>query len=220
MHKIFIQQIALPPVCRKEVLRYSGAKNQASEGLSALIDECIAESGNTFGKVCYTILSVEDFYSLIPYAKDSADLSRYLQNASKIVLFAATIGIEIDRLLHRYSAVSPTKALIFQAIGAERIEATCDEFCNQLPELFAGEGVTNSRFSAGYGDFSIEAQREIFSILTPEKHIGVTLTDSMLMSPTKSVTAIVKITNEPFKESNQTQKCISCENQNCAFRQN
>lgn len=220
MHKVFIQQIALPPVCRKEVLRYSGANNQASDELSALIDECIAESCNAFGKVCYAVLSVEELYSLIAYAKDSADLSKYLQNASKIVLFAATVGIEIDRLLHRYSAVSPAKALIFQAIGAERIEATCDEFCNQLPELFAGEYVASSRFSAGYGDFPIEAQREIFSILKPEKHIGVTLTDSMLMSPTKSVTAIVKIINQPSKETNQTQKCAACENQNCAFRQN
>ncbi len=220
MHRIFIQQIALPPVCRKEMLRYSGAKNQTSDGLSSLIDECIAESCNAFGKVCYTVLSVEELYSLIPLAKDSAGLSKYLQNASKIVLFAATVGIEIDRLLHRYSAISPAKALIFQAIGAERVEATCDEFCNQLPKLFAGESVASSRFSPGYGDFSIEAQRGIFSVLNPEKHIGVTLTDSMLMSPTKSVTAIVKITSQPLKEFNETQKCVACENQNCAFRQN
>ncbi len=220
MHKTIIQQITLPPVCRKEVLRYSGAKAEASAELSALIEECITESCNTYGKVCYAVLSVEEFYSLIPYAKDSDDLSKYLQNASKILLFAATVGIEFDRLIYRYSAVSPAKALIFQAIGAERIEAACDEFCNQLPELFAGEYVASSRFSAGYGDFSIEAQREIFSVLNPEKHIGVTLTDSMLMSPTKSVTAIVKICNQPSNKANQTQKCNSCQNQNCAFKQN
>ena len=47
------------------------------------------------------------------------------------------------------------------------------------------------RFSAGYGDFPLSAQKEIFGMLDCARQIGLTLNDSLLMSPTKSVTSIV-----------------------------
>ena len=55
---------------------------------------------------------------------------------------------------------------------------------------------TRPRFSAGYGDLPLGVQREIFAALDCPKHIGLTLNDSLLMSPTKSVTAIVGISGE------------------------
>ena len=54
------------------------------------------------------------------------DLSKNLQGYDKAVFFVATVGIEIDRLIKKYSVLSPTKAVIFQAIGAERIESLCN----------------------------------------------------------------------------------------------
>jgi cobalamin-dependent methionine synthase I len=75
-----------------------------------------------------------------------------------------------------------------QAIGAERIEALCDVVCAELKEIYGSVG---DRFSPGYGDFSLTAQRDIFTMLGCEKRIGLTLNDSLLMSPTKSVTAII-----------------------------
>ena len=80
------------------------------------------------------------------------------------------------------------KALLFQAMGGERIEALCDVFCDSIAEEY-GVGL-KPRFSPGYGDLSIECQKEIFDILGYQKKIGLTLTDSFMMSPTKSVTAL------------------------------
>ena len=83
---------------------------------------------------------------------------------------------------------------MFQALGAERIESLCDTFCNDMNNEL---GVRlKPRFSAGYGDLPLEVQKDIFRVLDCPRKIGLTLNDSLLMSPTKSVTAIVGIEDE------------------------
>ena len=113
----------------------------------------------------------------------------------KAVIFAATIGVEIDRLIAKYSRLSPAKAFCYQAIGAERVEELCDGFCESVNEkLGAGGEMLKPRFSPGYGDLPLETQKMIFSLLDCPKRIGVSLGDSLLMSPSKSVTAFAGIT--------------------------
>lgn len=168
-----------PPIDRREILRYAGVRGDAPE-IEALLDECIKESEDKLAyKVCYGGFPVSFFDSV-----GSKDLKKHLEGCNKVILFAATVGIGIDRLIARYASVSPTKSLLFQAIGAERIEALCDEFNSE----FVG-----SRFSPGYGDLPLEFQKEIFKVLDCPKRIGLTLNESMLMSPTKSVTAIIGV---------------------------
>ena len=102
---------------------------------------------------------------------------------------------------------------MFQSIGAERIETLCDAFCKDISSEL---GVTlKPRFSAGYGDLPLEAQKDIFRVLDCSKKIGLTLNDSLLMSPTKSVTAIVGIGGN---EGETIHKCSTCSLQDCAFR--
>ena len=168
-----------PPIDRREILRYAGVRGDAPE-IEALLDECIKESEDKLAyKVCYGGFPVSFFDSV-----GSKDLKKHLEGCNKVILFVATVGIGIDRLIARYASVSPTKSLLFQAIGAERIEALCDEFNSE----FVG-----SRFSPGYGDLPLEFQKEIFKVLDCPKRIGLTLNESMLMSPTKSVTAIIGV---------------------------
>ena len=184
-------------ISRREVLRYMGCK-QSSEEIESLISKGICE--------CEEKLSYKVIYRELPLAHNdgsldlgfmttkSQDLRKALHGCDSCVLFAATLGLEIDRSINRYSHISPSLALAIQAIGAERIEALCDKFSQQIKKL-AAEDHKNAtpRFSPGYGDFPLEAQREIFKSLPCEKMIGVTLLDSLLMSPTKSVTAIIGI---------------------------
>ena len=87
-----------------------------------------------------------------------------------------------------------TRAIMLGALGAERIEALCELFCEELKKEKAllGQG-TRTRFSPGYSDLSLEIQKQIFELLDCPRRIGLYLRDSMLMSPTKSVTAIVGV---------------------------
>ena len=173
---------------KKEISRYAG--NLQDE---ALLAECISEvSDKLVYNVCYQKFPFKkqcETLSLGFAQVNSADLAKNLDGCDGILLFAATVGVELDRLIMKYCKISPVKALIFQAIGAERIEKLCDQFCKDM----AKEENIKPRFSPGYGDLPLDLQKEIFAALDCGKNIGLTLNDSMLMSPTKSVTAIVGI---------------------------
>ena len=189
-----IEQFNLPPVNRKELLHYASIKDALNETTSSLLEECLREATDLSGKVCYQVLSAQDLLCLLPSAQESGDFTRYLRGCDYVVAFVATIGISIDRLIARYAAVSTAKAFIFQAFGAERIECLCDLFSQKMDDFATEMGMSSKpRFSPGYGDFSLNAQRELFSLLTPETSIGVTLTTTMMMSPTKSVSAFIGI---------------------------
>ena len=98
----------------------------------------------------------------------------------------------LDRLIARYSSLSPVRALCLQAIGAERIESLCDTFQTEL--CYATfHGRIHARFSPGYGDLPLDFQREIFRTLDCPRRIGLSLSESLLMSPSKSVTALIGI---------------------------
>ncbi len=206
MSTVYTKTFNPPPFDRGEILRYAGAKESIPE-IEKLIDECIEETKDKLVyKVCYG-----HFPTSFLQVK-SEIIARNLSGCKSIVLFAATVGIELDRLIARYGKISPAKALIFQAIGAERIERLCDEFCRFTVEEY---GHTKPRFSPGYGDLPLEAQKDFFRVLEPSKRIGLTLNESMLMTPSKSVTAIIGITDE---ETTEKKGCATCNKKDCIFR--
>ena len=179
-----------PPISEREILRCAGCREATAE-VRELLADCIAECADGLEyKVCYTEVpltvrgNVCDFGVL---SVKSETLAENLCGCSRAVLFAATVGVFIDRQIARYGRLSPAKAMLLQAFGAERIEALCDTFCGDLSKA----APIRPRFSPGYGDLSLTVQREIFPVLDCARRIGLTLNDSCLMSPTKSVTAFV-----------------------------
>lgn len=189
----FTARLSDIPVDKGEVLRYCGAKSADGE-LSAVLDECIAETERALSpKLCYCEypLSVDNSEIDLGFCRVvSRDLLKNLSGCDKIVVFVATVGISVDRLIMKYNSISPSKALCISAVGSERIEALCDAFCSDLEEKY---GSVRPRFSAGYGDLDLSLQRDIFNALGCAKNIGVSLGESLLMTPVKSVTAIVGI---------------------------
>ena len=189
---IIVKNYSPPTVNEKEILRYAGMKGE-NHDITQILRDCLKEiNGKLNYSVCYikTPISVGETVDFSHFQVKSSALIKNLSGYGSAIVFVATVGIEIDRLIKKYSVISPVKALLFQAIGAERIESLCDAFCNDLKAEY---GEIAKRFSAGYGDFSLEYQTEIFKILNPKKHIGVTLLDSKLMLPSKSVTAVVGV---------------------------
>ena len=192
-NSIYVKSPLLPPLDFSEVARYSGEKNTTRATFS-LIEECFSEVRELLNcKVAYGVfpISLKAGQVDFPFGSFySNDLEKCLSGCESALIFGATLGFAIDRFVNRYSISSPVKALIFDAIGSERVEALCDAFCTE----FCGNDYSlTMRFSAGYGDFDIECQKDIFRVLDLSKRIGVSLNDSMLMSPSKSVTAIVGI---------------------------
>lgn len=191
-HTVIVKSFTSPPICEKEILRYARCKDDTPTLLS-LLRECLAEAEFKLTyKVCYIELELtvrEDVCDFGVFKLNSKGLASNLKGSDSVIIFAATVGIELDRLIAKYSRISPSKALFMQALGAERIEALCDAFCDSL---ISEKGVLlRPRFSPGYGDLPLEVQKDIFSLLECHKRIGVSLNESLLMSPSKSVTAFV-----------------------------
>lgn len=194
---VYTLTYAPPALDRGEMLRYAGARGDAPE-IRALLEECISEAeGRVRYTVCYAEFPIKREGGALDLgftSTESSALAKNLSGCESIVLFAATVGLEIDRLIARYSSLSPTKALLFDALGGERIESLCNSFCRDIEAKKRAEGkVLRPRFSAGYGDFPIEEQVKIFAALDCPKRIGVSLNESLLMSPSKSVTALIGI---------------------------
>ena len=186
-----------PDFDTKEILRYMGAHGDDAE-LSAAVSECIAEAADKLTyKVCYATVPIKALPVEVDFGftrTSSLALSSALSDCRTAILFAATVGIGIDRLIARSAVGSQLRELAFSAIGAERIEALCECFCHDMRVELSGAGLgIKPRFSPGYADLPLEFQRDVFAALDCAKHIGLTLNDSLLMSPSKSVTAIVGV---------------------------
>ncbi len=221
MNTVFVKNFPPPPFNKNEILRYAGAK-EADDALNTLLEECLNETENIFSySVCYREFPVsfcDGFIDLSFARTDSKNLAKNLDRCHSIVVFAATIGIGLDRLVARYTKISPARALLLNAIGAERIETLCDIFNEQIAEEKKAEGLfTVPRYSPGYGDLPLDFQKDIFSVLDCPRKIGLTLNSSLLMSPSKSVTALIGISHCDIKNINH-RPCTLCNKADCAFR--
>ena len=187
--------VALPPVNERETLRYARCE-AGDEQVLTLLRACEQEMGNVNARVCYVQLPchvTENTCDFGVFSVSSRDLAKNLAGCKSAVLFAATLGMETDRRIARYQKISPAKAMMLQALGAERIEAGCDAFCDMLK----AQGMRlRARFSPGYGDVALQVQKDFFRVLPCEKLLGLYLNDSLLMSPSKSVTAFIGVEGE------------------------
>lgn len=154
-----------------------------------------------------------------PLVFESKNLSANLMQCDKVALMAATLGLEADKLMQKYEVLNMAKASIAQACGAACIEAYCDIIQDRIRSALSANGTIRylrPRFSPGYGDLPLQNQKAIFDALECTKRIGLTLTDSLLMYPTKSVTAFIGFTANP--QSCHIEKCKNCDNIGCEFR--
>ncbi|MCI8291998.1 MAG: Vitamin B12 dependent methionine synthase activation subunit [Hespellia sp.] len=147
----------------------------------------------------------------------SKNLGKNLKGCCKVAMFGATLGINVDRLIQRTSILNMADAVALQACAAAILEEYCDEIQRELEEQMQESGYyLRPRFSPGYGDFSIEYQSSVIAMLDCSKTIGLTLTDSCMMAPTKSVTALIGISDT--KLSCHRQGCEVCTKTDCLYR--
>ena len=113
---------------------------------------------------------------------------------AEVIFLCGTIGAEFDAWQRRLSVLSAADALLSQQIGLDAVEKVMDGLERRLRLEVEVEGKRlKPRRSPGYGDLPLELSREIINSLDATKKIGVSITDSNLLVPSKSVTAICEI---------------------------
>lgn len=214
MREVYVKNYPTPAVDYKEALRYAGCRGEADGKTLSELYACFAECEAELSyRVCYAVLDIETLLEVFSETEQTWLIERF-SGTEKAVMFCATVGLGIDRLIRRYSRISPAKALLFQALGAERIESLCNTFCKDLQTEYSPLKV-GARFSPGYGNIPLETQKTVCSVLDCSRKIGVSLNDSLLMSPSKSVTAFVPIGK---KLDGKNADCKVCEKKDCALR--
>lgn len=210
-------------VNKRETLRYLGYRGQEIDSnLEQLIEEATKELEHSITPKSvhqeFDCLVTSDTQVQIgPIHISSKNLAKNLKGCQRAILFAATIGSSADTLIKRYSITNLAKASVIQAAGAALIETFCDSLEESIREEATKRNLyLRPRFSPGYGDFSLEHQRDIFNLLECSKRIGLTLTDTCLMVPSKSVTAIIGLSSIP--NNCHKEKCSSCTNSECEYR--
>lgn len=208
---------------QKETLRYLGYGRQEADGpVMDLIRECWEElqraaSPRHISRSYPLQLFGEDGVDCTCFQTRSKNLTKNLQDCEQIILFAATLGTQVDVLIQRYNKIQVSKAVVLQAAAAAMLEDYCDEVNEEIRASYESRGLyLRPRFSPGYGDFPLECQTALTGALEAGKRIGITLTDSLLMAPSKSVTAVIGVSRR--KRTCTVKGCEACGKTDCAYR--
>ena len=223
---------------REEVLRYAGMGRADEKEIDPRIidfaDQAMDELTRVYEPRCTTkifsvntIPGVENglrFGGLNVMDVTSRSLTVNLQGCEEVLFFAATLGVEVDRLIRKYSARDMSQGVIMDAAATALIESYCDGCHYRLEkELNRDYKTLRPRFSPGYGDFDIRHQRDFMRLMDLPRTIGVTATEGGMLSPTKSVTAVMGMSRF-LKYSNQEIErctlhgCEACMKKDCIYR--
>jgi hypothetical protein len=141
---------------------------------------------------------------------------RQIKETEEVALFICTAGSAIGEMSrHSMKSGDLLKGYVYDVIGSEVVEAAVDRMQEELRESMAAQGkeITN-RFSPGYCGWDVAEQHKLFSFFT-DNFCGITLTESALMNPIKSVSGLIGI-GEHVKYA--PYQCHLCDDKNCIYR--
>lgn len=218
------KQVTLSSINRAEVLRYLGYKGiGADETINSLIDECEAEVLKAaVPRYVYRVVDVTQVDEGVRLEGTSVTLKgnsikEHLKGCNKAALIAVTISDGIDRMLRIMQAADLARAVISDSIASAAIEQVCDKVEAVIKEELPEYNQT-FRFGIGYGDLPLSQQGEFLKILNAPRLIGLNVGKTDMMTPTKSVTAVIGLTTGEV--SSQKKGCMSCNLKGtCRFRE-
>ena len=141
---------------------------------------------------------------------------KMLAECDTAVLLVCTLGAEFDRMMQEWEKRDMARAAVMDVCGSAWTEAVCDEAEKEIRSRFPGRFLTD-RFSPGYGDLPLELQRGFLQALDGGRKLGITVNDSFLLLPCKSVTAVIGLADRP--QGAKIRGCGYCAlREECAYR--
>lgn len=144
------------------------------------------------------------------------DIAAHLKGCTKAAMLAATISSGADRLIRSYAAYDMTKSFITDCLASAAVEQLCNEVDKVICEA-AEQNYQTWRFSPGYGDFPLEVQKDFLEVLNAGKRIGLNALDNYMMTPTKSVTAVIGLSDNEISKGKRGCACCNMRDK-CTFR--
>ena len=205
--------ITLKKLNRSEAVRYlGGAGIQLNYRMDVLMNEC---EKAVLEKAAPAFLYIEKDLPCDELMGGN-DIKAHLDGCEKAIVMCATIGPDIDKLIRVVQISDMAGAVVTDSLASVAIEQVCTEFDSIIAEKYSGYNMT-FRFSPGYGDYPIEKQKIILQMLDAPKKIGLCSNDNFLLTPTKSVTAVLGLSKNPIERKKRG--CAICNmKETCQFR--
>ena len=143
------------------------------------------------------------------------DIKRHLKGCTSAVVMAVTLSGEADKLIRQTAVTDMADSLAVDCLCSSAVEQACDIAEKEI-FLVIEAPYRTWRYSAGYGDFPLDIQKDLLYFLNAQRRIGLTVTENSLLIPAKSVTAIIGISENPVGHGKRG--CETCSMKgNCAF---
>lgn len=205
-----------------EALRYLGAGNSAPPQLRQQAAEIARRlTASVTPKYTYRVFPLEKGEGFFTLTGSGVTLTGHtagtmLEDCHQAALLCCTLGAGFETMFRAEQARDMAQAVILDACGSALVEAGCDsaqaELSARLPGLFLTD-----RFSPGYGDLPLDLQPSICAVLDARRRLGVHVTESLLLNPSKSVTAIIGLSHRP--QMARVRGCAYCTlREHCALR--
>lgn len=184
---------------RAETLRYLGHRGQE---LSAADERNFARAE----QLCLAAAQPRTVWARYPLDEDGVTLSgtgvtfrgnaikKHLSGCVAAYVVAGTLGLETDKLIRRLMTEDPAVGVIADAAAVSAIESVMDELSSDIAAR--EQGRITHRFSCGYADFPLEQQTDFMRLLDMGRKLGVYIGANMLMTPQKTVTAVIGVRGE------------------------
>lgn len=184
----------------QEALRYLGAGGRADETLTRQVQTVAAELEAALRpRWSYRVLELTwtgGVPSLGGVALAGSMAAKMLRACHRAAVLVCTLGAEFDRRLLETQARDMARAVVLDACGSAWVEAGCDAAQAELRALAPEEFLTD-RFSPGYGDLPLDIQGPLCALVDAQRRLGVYVTQSQMLDPTKTVTAVIGLASTP-----------------------
>lgn len=204
---------------RKEVLQYlRWTGSEIPEEVDALIDSCIAETLRVVEpRYTYRIFAIDRQNQTPHIAFVGEDVPNMLSDCGRVIFLAATLGHGLELAIRRAQVCDLSRGVVLDCCGSAAIEAVCDLAEQEIAAAIGEEIYLTDRFSPGYGDLPISLQNEFIKTIDAPRQIGLTVTNTHILTPRKSVTAIMGIADRP--QTKRFRGCAYCSMfETCVFR--
>ena len=209
----------LTEIRREEALRYMGITAAPSAEMARDLDRCaetVAAAARP--KAVWRLFETEEDGTLkgTNFRPEGEDVRR-LTGGGPVILMAATLGAEVERLILRTEGTSMADAVMLDALASAAVENVADNLCGDLAAAFAPKRLT-ARYSPGYGDFPLSAQEAFCVLLNVQRVLGVSLTPGGLLIPQKTITAAVGLSDKPIPEDSPANGAGCVLSERCPYR--
>lgn len=209
-----------------ETKRYAGLSSKTDFSPSLLNEACTQAQLLAIPKGVWQIYPYDpETHSIMgenSLTLTTASVISHLEGAVEVAVMAVTIGLPLEQeVSNLFSQNKYTLGLLLDAAGTTAVESAADSVCNIIFQNASRAGLTaGRRFSPGYGGWPIEVQSEILE-LAAGPSIGLSVTDTKMLVPRKSITAVVGL--YPYHQTltlphQQELACDKCGHTGCHAR--